>query len=75
MHQVRRYSNGSMMGSFEDVKTVVVPGCGRGHEVVELARRGFEVTAIDFAPAAIEALSTKLAEQRHVGYADPRQRF
>ena len=49
-------------GSFEDVKTVVVPGCGRGHEVVELARRGFEVTAIDFAPAAIDALSTKLAE-------------
>ena len=49
-------------GLFEDVKTVAVPGCGRGHEVVELARRGFDVTAIDFAPAAIEALSTKLAE-------------
>lgn len=33
---------------------VLVPGCGSGHEVAELASRGFEVTGLDFAPAAIQ---------------------
>lgn len=32
---------------------ILVPGCGRGHEVVELARRGFEVTAVDMSPSAV----------------------
>ena len=27
----------------------LVPGCGRGHEVIALTRQGFEVTALDFA--------------------------
>lgn len=39
---------------------ILVPGCGRGHEVIALAAAGFEVTAIDFAPAAIAALRTQL---------------
>lgn len=50
-------------GLLEDVTTVLVPGCGRGHEVVELASRGFDVTAIDFAPAAIKALTTGLYDR------------
>lgn len=40
---------------------VLVPGCGRGHEVLELARRGYAVTALDFAPAALDALRSALA--------------
>lgn len=32
---------------------IAVPGCGSGHEVAILAARGFEVTALDYAPAAI----------------------
>lgn len=32
---------------------VAVPGCGFGHDAAELARRGFRVTAFDFAPAAL----------------------
>ncbi len=32
---------------------IVVPGCGSGWEVVELARRGFEVTGIDYTAAAV----------------------
>jgi methyl halide transferase len=32
---------------------IVVPGCGSGHEVALLAQQGFDVTAIDYAPAAI----------------------
>jgi SAM-dependent methyltransferase len=34
---------------------VLVPGCGRSHETVELARRGFQVTAVDIAPSAVQA--------------------
>ncbi|RME84072.1 MAG: methyltransferase domain-containing protein [Zetaproteobacteria bacterium] len=41
---------------------VLVPGCGRGYEVVELARRGFEVVAIDLARPAVDALQTRLRE-------------
>jgi SAM-dependent methyltransferase len=32
---------------------ILVPGCGSGHEVVALARAGFDVTAIDYAPEAL----------------------
>lgn len=40
---------------------ILVPGCGRGHEVVELARRGFAVTAIDIAPSACSHVQRELA--------------
>jgi methyl halide transferase len=39
---------------------VLIPGCGRGHEALELARRGFRVTALDIAPAALEHLQAEL---------------
>lgn len=39
---------------------VLVPGCGRGHEVVQLARLGYEVTALDIAPTAIAFLTKQL---------------
>ncbi|QDV13073.1 tellurite resistance protein TehB [Rosistilla oblonga] len=39
---------------------ILVPGCGRGHEVIALAEAGFEVTAIDFADAAVQSLSDEL---------------
>lgn len=32
----------------------VVVGCGKGHEVLALARRGFRVVGVDFAPSAVE---------------------
>jgi methyl halide transferase len=41
---------------------VLVPGCGRGYEVLELARLGFEVTALDYADSAISAVTGDLAE-------------
>jgi hypothetical protein len=40
---------------------ILVPGCGRGHEVVALAKAGFDVTGIDFAPTAVEAVRAQLA--------------
>ena len=42
---------------------IVVPGCGRGHEVLELARRGFDVTGIDIAPSAIAHMERHLADE------------
>jgi methyl halide transferase len=34
---------------------VAVPGCGRGHDVRFLARRGFTAVGFDFSPAALAA--------------------
>lgn len=39
---------------------ILVPGCGRGHEVIALAQAGFDVTGVDFAPAAITAVQSRL---------------
>ena len=40
---------------------VAVPGCGSGHDVLALAQAGCEVTAIDYAGAAIELTQHRLA--------------
>jgi len=39
---------------------ILIPGCGRGHEAVDLARRGFQVTALDIAPTALAHLERQL---------------
>lgn len=36
--------------------SVVVPGCGYGHDALMLARRGYKVTAVDFAPEPLDYL-------------------
>ena len=41
----------------------LVPGCGRGHEVIFLAENGFEVTAIDFSNGAVTYLERALEER------------
>ncbi|MCF6208829.1 MAG: TPMT family class I SAM-dependent methyltransferase [Ghiorsea sp.] len=48
--------------ALDGAKTVLIPGCGRGYEVVELAKRGFDVTALDLAPSAIAHLDEVLKE-------------
>ena len=45
---------------------VLVPGCGTGYEVRELARTGFDVTAIDFSEAAVEAAKRELGPLAHL---------
>jgi SAM-dependent methyltransferase len=42
---------------------ILVPGCGSGYEVAALAAVGFEVTALDYAPVAIER-TRKLLDAR-----------
>ncbi|HBJ33189.1 MAG TPA: thiopurine S-methyltransferase [Planctomycetaceae bacterium] len=43
--------------------SVLVPGCGRGHEVIALASLGFNVTAVDFADSAVQALERELRQR------------
>ncbi|MQF65331.1 methyltransferase domain-containing protein [SAR202 cluster bacterium AC-409-J13_OGT_754m] len=37
-------------------------GCGRGHDVIMFAKKGFKVTAVDFAPSAIHSVKNLAAE-------------
>lgn len=39
---------------------ILIPGCGNGYEVLALAKKGFDVVAIDIAPSAIKNLSKAL---------------
>ena len=41
----------------------LVPGCGRGHEVIYLAENGFSVTAVDYSLGAVDYLR-QAAQQR-----------
>ena len=49
------------------VGKALVPGCGRGHEVIFLAENGFEVTAIDFSKGAVTYLERALEERNLSG--------
>lgn len=40
-------------------------GCGAGHHAIALARRGFDVTAVDYAPAMLDRARAK-ASKNHV---------
>lgn len=42
-------------------RRIAVPGCGAGHEVVALARAGFDVTGLDYAPGAVSMAREQLA--------------
>src|SRR5262245_27949050 len=42
-------------------KTLLEFGCGTGTNAIELARRGYDVTAIDFVPQAVDAAREKAA--------------
>lgn len=39
---------------------MIVPGCGRGHEVLFFSERGFDVTAVDFTLGAVDRLTESL---------------
>ena len=42
----------------------LVPGCGRGHEVVFLAENGFDVTAVDYSIGAVNHLNSVILERK-----------
>ncbi len=39
---------------------ILIPGCGSGYEAYYLLENGFDVTAIDFSPAAVQAAQRNL---------------
>lgn len=45
-------------------KTAVVVGCGLGDDAEELARRGFDVTAFDVSPTAVEWCKRRFPETK-----------
>lgn len=45
-------------------RRILVPGCGRGHEVIALAESGFEVVALDYADPAVQMVRSLLTEKR-----------
>lgn len=45
--------------------SLLVPGCGYGHDALWYARNGYHVTAVDFAPEAIDYVSWQ-AQQQHL---------
>lgn len=52
--------DGWLAAPTEGLRRILVPGCGRGYEVVELAKRGFEVTALDLVDLPLESLRAAL---------------
>lgn len=42
---------------------IAVPGCGKGWEVVELAKQGFDVVGIDYTQGAVKETEALLAKQ------------
>ncbi len=42
---------------------LLVPGCGRGHELVLLSRAGVDAIGLDYAPAAVDAARAQLAAE------------
>src|SRR5204863_7632146 len=45
-------------------KTVLEIGCGTGTNAIELARRGFEVTAVDYVEQPIQAARAKASGEK-----------
>ncbi len=44
--------------------TLIVPGCGQGHEVIYFAARGFQVTGVDYSPGAEKLLRDSLRTKK-----------
>jgi methyl halide transferase len=49
---------------------ILIPGCGRSDEPVELAKAGFEVTALDIAPSAVAVQQERLGPVGRAIHAD-----
>ncbi len=51
------------LGLLEGRERVLVPGCGRGHDVLELAANGHQSVGADFAELAIAWLNTQATDR------------
>jgi len=55
--------NSWMAASLAPGASVLIPGCGHGYEVIELARLGFDVTGLDIAPTPVARLRRELERE------------
>jgi SAM-dependent methyltransferase len=60
--QLQRWLDDGSLSADSIGGRIAVPGCGAGHEVAALAGRGFDVVALDYAPAAVKLTRSKLAQ-------------
>lgn len=60
--QLRAWLDSGQLSPLTADGPLAVPGCGAGHEVAALAAHGFQVIAIDYAPAAIALTHERLAQ-------------
>lgn len=44
--------------------TLIIPGCGQGHEVLYFAEREFQVTGVDYSPGAVKLLGDSLSRKK-----------
>jgi SAM-dependent methyltransferase len=54
---------------------VAVPGCGRGHDVRHLVRRGYQAVGFDFAPAVIAEARARAKAERVAAQFEQRDIF
>ncbi len=47
--------------------SAIVPGCGAGHEVLFLAKKGFRVTAVDYTRGATDLIKENLRKKNLMG--------
>ena len=47
-----------------NIGDLCIIGCGRGYDAIMFAKKGFSVTAVDFAPSAIHALKKMASESK-----------
>ena len=55
--------NSWMVASLAPGSSILVPGCGHGYEVIELARLGFDVTGLDIAPTPVARMKRELENE------------
>lgn len=61
-----RTTNPLFMPRPDERRTLLVPGCGFGHDAISFAQAGYKVTAVDFAPEPLEQLRSA---SEHAGVA------
>ena len=54
-------------GSLPPRGRALVPGCGRGYAVAELARAGFDATGLEIAPTAVKAANDHISASEQLG--------
>lgn len=52
-----------LVSSLSPDNKILIPGCGHGYEVIELARLGFQVTGIDIAATPVARMRRELEDE------------